>query len=162
MTASDTLLWRQSQRLLQVGMIFILLSALEGFVIPLLASSRIGLSVHTLSGFQGVFLLAVGLLWRRLALSVAASWTTFWLLIYSAAAILAAYVIAAVWGVGRETIALAGELPHGLARGTAFQENVIKAVAYSSAPTGLVSFALILWGLRGTAEANEAKREHRG
>jgi hypothetical protein len=26
---------------------------------------------------------------------------------------------------------------------------VIMAVAYSSAPTGITSFALILWGLRG-------------
>jgi (hydroxyamino)benzene mutase len=35
----------------------------------------------------------------------------------------------------------------GTAQGTAFQEGTIRLVAYSSAPTGLVSFALILWGL---------------
>jgi hydroxylaminobenzene mutase len=34
------------------------------------------------------------------------------------------------------------------ARGSAFQEAVIKLVAYSSAPTGITAFALILWGLR--------------
>ena len=28
------------------------------------------------------------------------------------------------------------------------QEGAIKGVAYSSAPTGIVSFALIIWGLR--------------
>jgi (hydroxyamino)benzene mutase len=60
--------------------------------------------------------------------------------IYSTLAILVAYTIAAVWGVGIETIALAGELPHGLSRGTAFQEALIKFVAYSSAPTGLVLY----------------------
>lgn len=64
--------------------------------------------------------------------------------IYSTFAILAAYTIAAVWGVGVETIALAGELPHGLSHGTAFQEGLIKIVAYSSAPTGLACFALML------------------
>jgi len=37
------------------------------------------------------------------------------------------------------------------AHGSAFQENVIKLVAYSSAPTGLISFALVLWGLRDRA-----------
>jgi hypothetical protein len=37
-----------------------------------------------------------------------------------------------------------GELPHGLTRGSANQETLIKVLAYSSAPTGLASFALIL------------------
>jgi (hydroxyamino)benzene mutase len=34
------------------------------------------------------------------------------------------------------------------ARGTDFQEAVIAAVAYPSAPIGIAAFALILWGLR--------------
>jgi hypothetical protein len=46
--------------------------------------------------------------------------------------------------IGNETIILAGELPHGLTRGTAFQETLIKVLAYSSAPTGVTSFVLIL------------------
>jgi hydroxylaminobenzene mutase len=37
----------------------------------------------------------------------------------------------------------------GAAHGSAFQEAAIKAVAYSSAPTCIISFLLILWGLRG-------------
>jgi hypothetical protein len=45
---------------------------------------------------------------------------------------------------------LAGELLHGLSHGTTFQEPLIKVLAYSSAPTGLASFTLILWGLRIT------------
>ncbi len=36
----------------------------------------------------------------------------------------------------------------GAPLGSAFQEMVVMAVAYSSAPTGITSFALILWGLR--------------
>jgi (hydroxyamino)benzene mutase len=43
-----------------------------------------------------------------------------------------------------------GELPHGLSHGTPFQETFIKVLAYSSAPTGLTAFGLILWGLRIT------------
>ena len=68
--------------------------------------------------------------------------------LYSAFAILGAYTIAAAWGVGNETIVLAGELPHGLHHGSAFQETLIKILSYSSAPTGIIAFALILWGLR--------------
>jgi len=34
-----------------------------------------------------------------------------------------------------------------------FQETFIKVLAYSSAPTGLTCFALILWGLRAVDKA---------
>ena len=145
-----TLLQRQGQRLLQLGIALFLYSSLDGFAIPFLASPRIGLSVHTLSALQGVMLLAIGLLWTKLSLSLRASKVAFWFLIYSALAILAAYTVAAFWGVGIETISLMGELPHGLAQGSPFQETVIKVLAYSSAPTGLTAFGLILWGLRIT------------
>src|SRR5438552_10436480 len=40
------------------------------------------------------------------------------------------------------------ELVAGTAHGSTLKEAVIKVVAYSSAPTGLTSFALVLWGLR--------------
>lgn len=143
----------QGQRLLQLGVVLILYSSIDGFLIPYLASPRIGLSVHTLSALQGVFLLALGLLWSRLKLAVTGSRIAFWCLVYSTLAILAAYTIAAIWGVGNETIRLMGELPHGLSRGTTAQERFIAILAYSSAPTGLTSFALILWGLRiGSAD----------
>jgi (hydroxyamino)benzene mutase len=158
MTASNSLLSRQSRRLLQVGMAFILFASFEGFVVPAAASPRVALSAHTLSGMQGIFMLAVGLLWPRLVFSVTASWIAFWLFIYGAAAILAAYMIAATWGVGIETISLVGELPHGLSHGTAFQETVIRVVAFSSAPTGVISFALILWGLSRARERADDER----
>ena len=144
----NAMLSRQGQRLLQVGMVFILYSAVEGFAIPLFRSPRIGLSVHTLGAVQAVLLLALGLVWPRLTLGDISSRIAFWCLVYSAVAILAAYTLAAMWGVGNETIVLMGELPHGLHRGSVVQENAIKVVAYSSAPTGLTAFALILWGLR--------------
>jgi (hydroxyamino)benzene mutase len=63
---------------------------------------------------------------------------------YSGFAIVAAFLLAAFWGAGNSTMPLAA----GSARGTVFQESTIRAVAYSSAPTGVISFAMILWGLR--------------
>ena len=98
MNVANTSLSHQAQRLLQLGVAFILYSSFAGFAIPIPASSRIGLSVHTLSALQGIFLLAVGLLWPKLRLGIAASWAAFWLFIYGAASILAAYTIAAIWG----------------------------------------------------------------
>ena len=118
MNASSMLLSRQGHYLLQIGMILIFYSSFDGFAIPSFSSPRIGLSVHTLSALQAIFLLAQGLLWPKLKLGVVASWLAFWLFIYGAASILAVYTFAAIWGVGIETISLAGELPHGLSHGT--------------------------------------------
>ena len=134
----------QGRRLLQVGVALLLFTSLEGFVIPYLAAPRLGLSVHTLSALQAVLLLTLGLVWPKLILRPRTSQIAFWLLIYSALAILAAYTMGAVWGAGNETMRLAA----GSAHGTALQEAAIKIVAYSSAPTGITSFGLILWGLR--------------
>ncbi|HKO17027.1 MAG TPA: hypothetical protein VJU87_12370 [Gemmatimonadaceae bacterium] len=142
---------RQGQRLLQIGILLLFYASLDGFVIPYLGSQRIGLSVHTLSTFQAILLLAQGLFWPRLRLGDGALRVAFWCSLYATFAILAAYTLAAVWGVGIETIRLMGELPHGLSRGSLLQEVTIKLLAYSSAPTGLVAFALMLWGLRADA-----------
>jgi hydroxylaminobenzene mutase len=139
---------RQSRRLLQAGILFMLYASFEGFVIQRMASPRIGLSTHTLAAMEGIFLLVQGLLWPRLRLSRVAALIAFWCSLYSALAILAAYTMAAVLGVGIETISLAGHLSGGLSHGNAFQETAIEVLSYSSAPTGIVCFALIFWGLR--------------
>src|SRR5262245_54067422 len=103
-------LLRQGHRLLQMGIVLLVYSSVEGFVIPYFGSPRVGLSVHTLGALEAVLLLALGLLWPKLALSAHASRVAFWCLLYSALAILVAYTIAAAWKVGNETIVLAGEL----------------------------------------------------
>jgi hydroxylaminobenzene mutase len=99
MDTSDMLL-RQSHRLLQLGVALFLFTSFEGFVVPFLAVPNLGRSVHTLSAFTGVLLLALGLVWPRLQLGPVASHTAFWLLIYSAFATIAAFMVAAFWGAG--------------------------------------------------------------
>lgn len=143
MNADSIVLSRQGQRLLQIGVALLLLLSLEGFAIPYLAAPQPSVSVHKLAALQSVLLLALGLVWPKLNLGAATSRIAFWLLIYAAFAILTAFVMGAVWGAGNETMPLAA----GTAHGSAFQETVIRVVAYSSAPTGLISFALISWGL---------------
>src|SRR5262245_51662473 len=82
------LLPRQGQRLLQLGIVLILFSCLDGFAMPLLRSQRAGLSVHTLSALQGVLLLAQGLTWPKLRLTPATARVAFWCSIYATLAIL--------------------------------------------------------------------------
>jgi hydroxylaminobenzene mutase len=92
--------------------------------------------------------LALGVVWTRLSVGVALSRIGFGLLVYSNLAILGAYSLAAIWGAGNETIPIAA----GAAHGSWVQEGSIKYLAYSSAPTGIGSFAIVLWGLRGNAD----------
>ncbi|HLJ59827.1 MAG TPA: hypothetical protein VKZ50_08865 [bacterium] len=135
---------RQGHRLLQVGVALLVFTSFEGVAIPYFTVPRLGLSAHSLSAFLGALLLPVGLLWPRLNLGATTSRIAFWFLVYSALAIVAAYVMAGIWGAGNSTMPLAA----GAARGSVFQEAAIKVVAYSSAPTGIIAFALMLWGLR--------------
>jgi (hydroxyamino)benzene mutase len=138
------MLSRQGHRLLQIGIGLLLLTSFEGFVIPAFAAPRLGLSAHSLMALLGVLLIAMGLLWPKLHLGIAATRLAFWFLIYSSIAIVAAYLLAAVWAAGNSTMPLAARTAHG----SDLQETIIKIIAYSSAPTGIVSFALILWGIR--------------
>jgi hydroxylaminobenzene mutase len=136
--------------LLWLGVALLIFVSLEGLAIPHLASPRLGLSVHSLGALQSVLLLAFGLMWPQLELGPSAARTAFWLFVYSTFAILFAYMLGAVWGAGNETIPLAA----GSAHGSSSQETLISLIAYSSAPTGLISFGLVLWGLRGRQFVN--------
>ena len=116
-----------------------------GFAIPYVAAPHLGLAAHKLAGLQSALLMALGLAWPRLNINGAALRMAFWLFLYGAFTILIAYLLAAIWGAGNETIPLGA----GTAHGTVFQENTIRILAYSSGPSGLISFALILWGFLG-------------
>jgi hypothetical protein len=141
---------RQGHRLLQVGVALLLVTSFEGFAIPYFAAPLVGRSAHSLMALLAVLLLPMGLLWPKLNLRHSALQIAFWFLIYSGFAIVASFLMAAIWGAGHSTMPLSGA-PYG----TAFQEAAIRVVAYSSAPTGIISFALILWGLRMPVASGE-------
>jgi hydroxylaminobenzene mutase len=86
--------------LLQIGVALFLFTSFEGFVIPYFAVPRLGLSAHLLSALLRVLAPALGLLWPRLSLVTAVSLIASWFLIYSAFAIVAAYLMAGIWGAG--------------------------------------------------------------
>ena len=113
----------QGHLLLQLGVTLFLFTSFEGFVIPYFAVPNLGRSVHTLSAFVGVLLVALGLLWPRLDLGATAARAAFWLLIYSALVTIVSFLLAALWGAGNTLIPLAA----GNARGSDLQE---RAAAY--------------------------------
>src|SRR5262245_50513938 len=158
MSASRFLL-RQGHRLIQIGVALFLFSALEGFFVHAITVPRLGLSVHTLSGIEGVILIALGLVWPRLQLGIVAARIAFWFFVYSTFGTLLPYVLAAIWGAGNSIIPLAA----GSARGTPLQETILSGILMTAAPPVLISLVLILWGLHlrldgrdTTAQSNAA------
>ena len=146
MADNSSTLSRQSHRLIQLGVALFLFVTLQGLVIQNFAVPGLGRSAHTLSLSSGLVLLGIGLVWPRLALGATAMRVAFWFLVYSLLATIVAFLLAAIWGAGNSVLPLAA----GAAHGTALQENIIATVLVSTLPTGIIAFALILWGLRGT------------
>src|SRR5262245_43664289 len=72
MLSSNMLLLRQGRRLLQMGVVLFLFTSFEGFAVPYFAAPNLGRSVHTLSAFSGILLIALGLVWPRFELGATA------------------------------------------------------------------------------------------
>src|SRR3954454_833207 len=115
MSAASNALPRQGHRLIQLGVALFLFTSFEGFIVPYLAAPQLGRSAHTLAGFSGVLLIALGLVWPRLILGAAAALLAFWLLIYSDLATVASFLLAAIWGASNETMPIAAGAAHGSA-----------------------------------------------
>jgi hydroxylaminobenzene mutase len=142
---SSIALSRQGHRLVQLGVALFLFVTLQGLVIQNFAVPSLGRAAHTLSLSTGLVLVVLGIVWPRLALGATTTRVVFWFLVYSLLATIVAFLLAAMWGAGNTVLPLAA----GAAHGTALQENIIATVLVSTLPTGIVAFALILWGLRG-------------
>lgn len=132
-----------AHRLLQLGMALFLLGLLTGFIAPLLANPRMGLSSHLEGVLNGIFLVVLGLIWGRLALGRVGLRVAFWLAIYGTFANWATTLLAALWGAGASMpIAAAGH------QGTPLQEMIIDIGLWSLAISMVGAGSLVLWGLR--------------
>ena len=143
---------RRGHRLLQVGSLLFLLALLVGLAVPRFAVPRLGLSTHLLGLMQGTFLMVLGLVWPRLKLSGAQSRVAFVLAVYGCLAAWLANLLGAVWAAGNAMLPLAA----GAARGSEFQEMVIRVLLVSAALSLIVALTLTVWGLRAIG-ATESK-----
>ena len=140
------------QRLVQSGVLLFLLGLLTGFVVPLLANPRMGLSSHLEGVMNGLFLVAVGLVWPGLKLPAAALRLAFWLAIYGTFANWAATGLAAAWGAGA-LMPIAGGGQHG----TPAQEGVITVFLVSLSIAMVAVCVLLLWGLAGAGPRSDGR-----
>ncbi len=134
---------KQSNSLIQLGVLLFTLALLTGLAIPFLARPRLGLSSHLGAIMNGTFLTLIGVIWHKISLSATLQKTTFWLLIYCSFANWLANLLAGMWNAGKELLPLAGD-----GTGTASQEMIIKFLLVSLSLGFLAACVMILLGLR--------------
>jgi hydroxylaminobenzene mutase len=116
---------------------------LTGFGLPALENPRMGLASHLEGIMNGLFLILLGILWRRLRLSRWQAIAAFTLVIYGTFANWTATLMAAVWGAGRSMpIAAVGH------QGPAWQEGALDLLLFSLSFSMIAVCGLVLWGLR--------------
>src|SRR5512142_1503509 len=132
-----------AHRLLQCGILLLLISLIVGVAVPQFAVPRLALSTHLLGIMQGVFLMVLGLLWPRLRLSAAAGRAALIMVAYGCFAAWGANLLGAIWGAGNSIVPIAA----GHARGTGAQELIINVMLRSAAVALIVSVSMVGWGL---------------
>ncbi len=98
---------KQADNLIFSGLLLFLAGLVVGLFVQNMANPRMGLSAHLEGVMNGMFLVILGLIWKRLSLSKTLLQVTFWLVVYGTFANLIAVVIAAVTGFGK-TMPIAG------------------------------------------------------
>lgn len=133
------------RRLVQLGLVLFLAGLLTGFVIPVLAIPRMGLTSHLEGLLNGMFLVLIGLIWPRLLLPGWALTVTFWMAVYAGVMNWATTLLAAIWGAGASMMPIAA----GTQMGTGTQEAVIAVMLMSLSMAAVLTLLLLIWGLRG-------------
>ena len=141
----------KAHRLLQFGIVLFLLGLITGFVIPAMGSPRLGLSAHLEGVMNGMFLILVGLFWKRLKLSERSLNLTFFALIFGTYTNWITVTLAGIWAAGGEMMPIAG----GTLRGTTIQEGLVKFGLISLSLAMVYACIMIIIGLRSRTDSTQ-------
>lgn len=131
-----------ARKIMAAGAALFFLGLISGFVLPHVENPRMGLASHLEGVMNGTFLIAVGAIWNRLALSATLQSCTFWLLLYGTYANWLVITLAAIYGTSEMTpIAGAGH------SGLPWQETLVNTGLISVGITMLAGCALLVFGL---------------
>ncbi len=92
-----------TQRLLIFGMVLFLIGLLSGLIVAEMPNARMGLAAHLEGVMNGMFLIAVGLSWKRMTFSPFQEKVTFWLLLYGSYANFVLIQAASILGTSNMT-----------------------------------------------------------
>jgi hydroxylaminobenzene mutase len=134
------------RKLIQLGVLLFLIGLLTGFAIPSFAVPRLGLSSHLEGVLNGLFLMALGLIWPRLAMGRGLATLTFIAAVYGTFANWFATLLGAMWGAaGMMPIAGGGWAAAPLA------EAIVAGLLISLSLAMVFVCLAVLWGLRKTS-----------
>jgi len=132
-----------SRRLAWHGMILFVLGLLMGLVVQNVTNPRMGLSAHVGTVLNGVLVIALGAVWKWVALPPRTASVTYWLIAAGSYVSCLFLFLAAVFGTSSST-------PLGGAgfKGTPLQEAIVASVLIVGAIAVLIGAVLATWGLR--------------
>ena len=132
-----------SRRLMWHGAFLFLLGLLTGMIVPRFTNPRMGVSAHLEGVMNGMFLIALGLIWKEAKFTRNTARATFVVALYGTYANWGSTLLAAVFGTTMMT-PIAGE---GYSA-PVWQEMIIGFGLVSLSVAMLICGVLVLWGLR--------------
>jgi len=134
---------QQSNKLVFYGILLFLLGLIVGLFLPLMANPRMGLSSHIEGVLNGMFLVILGLIWHKIAISDRWLKITFWLAVYGTFANWLGMLYAALVNAGKDlTIAAEGK------EGTPVQEAIIMFLLVTLSLAMIIICITVLIGLK--------------
>jgi hydroxylaminobenzene mutase len=140
---------KQSNRLIYLGVLLLLLGLITGLLVPALANPRMAVSSHIEGVLNGMLLIIFGLIWPRMALSPRWFNITFWLAIYGTFMNWLGILVAAVFDAG----AMLNVLAEGQEGSPAAEGFVTFSLLSLSLAMIMVSISILV-GLRKGAKAD--------
>lgn len=140
---NSSLQQKHSDNLIFSGVLLFLLGLIVGLLVPLFANPRMGLSSHLEGVLNGIFLIVLGLIWNKLALSNRWLNLSYWLALYGTFMNWLGILVAAVFNAGKMlNIAANGK------EGSPFAEGFVAFSLLSLTMAMLVICVTVLIGLR--------------
>ena len=131
---------KQAEKLIFLGLTLFLVGLSVGLIVQNMPNPRMALSAHLEGLMNGMFLVILGLIWKRLVLSKTLLIITFWLVVYGTFANLMAVIIAAITGFGKMMPIAGGQ------EGTGVIEGLISFLLISLALCMLAVCIIVLIG----------------
>ena len=134
---------KQADNLLFLGFLLFLLGLITGLVVPAFANPRLGVSSHIEGVLNGIFLIVLGLVWHKLALTAGTLKTTYWLALYGTFANWLAMLVAAMFNAGKMLGVMAGGQ-----QGPPFAEAIVAFLLVTLSVAMVIIGVLVLVGLK--------------
>lgn len=132
----------QSDKLIFLGVLLFLFGLIVGLFVPIFANPRMGVSSHIEGVLNGIFLMLLGLIWHKVALSDGWLKVTFWLAVYGTFVNWLGILIAAIFNAGE----LLGIVANG-EKGAPIAEGIVTFSLISLSIAMVIVSILLLIGL---------------